>query len=94
MTNTTPAMISGILFLHIFSNGMVQEQFRPQGLDGTTRPILATSTDAAQSDLTRVFDLSLGEAQSAILRLCRDGYVELAISVAESKLQRLFRSKP
>ena len=93
MMNTTTAMIPGTLFLHVFSNGTVQVQFLPQGLDGTTRPIVAINADRAQSDLSTIFDLSVRDAQSAIQRLCRDGYVELAISIEESRLPRLFRSK-
>lgn len=88
------AMISGTLFLHLFSNGSIQEQFLPKGLDGTTRPIFASSAEAAQSDLSTVFDFTVREAQAAVLRLCREGYLELAIAVEESKLQRLFRRKP
>jgi len=93
MSDATAETIPGTLFLHIFSNGSVQLQFRPAGLDGTTRAITAGNTDAAQSELTNVFGLSAEAARAAIDRLVRESYADLPISIDGSKLQLLFRKR-
>jgi hypothetical protein len=93
MLNATAGPIAGTLFLHLFSNGTVQAQFLPRGLDGTTRPMFCSDTDTVRTNLTTVFRLSTDEAQAAVRRLVRDGYAELAISMDESRLQVFFRSR-